>query len=64
MTCTRRNWQMAVAALAIALGAGTTITYALLPSTTVPPATVAIGTLSGKTAINVLSADAFTRAIN
>lgn len=37
--------------------------YAALPSRTVPPINVGIGTLAGKTTVNVLSVDAFTRAI-
>jgi quercetin dioxygenase-like cupin family protein len=37
--------------------------YAALPSRTVPPITVGVGTLAGKTSVNVLSVDAFTRAI-
>jgi len=38
--------------------------YAALPSRTVPPAGVPIGTLAGATPVNVFSVDAFTRAIN
>jgi quercetin dioxygenase-like cupin family protein len=37
--------------------------YAALPSRTVPPVSVGIGTLAGKTPVNVLSIDAFMRAI-
>jgi len=53
----------------ILLGTFTAITliaiaaYAALPSRTVPPITVGVGTLAGKTSVNVLSVDAFTRAI-
>ena len=60
----RLRTRIVLAAAVMALGVGTTITYAVLPSTTVPPASVAVGTLAGKTALNVLSVDAFTRAIN
>ena len=64
MTPTRRRTRTAIAAAVITLGIGTTITYALLPTTNVPPAAVPLGTLSGATALNVLAVDAFTRAIN
>jgi quercetin dioxygenase-like cupin family protein len=47
-----------VVAGAIAIAA-----YAALPSRNVDPSTVPLGTLSGATPINVLSVDAFTRAI-
>ena len=60
---TRRR-KIALAAALIVLGAAATITYAVLPSTSVPPASVPYGTLAGKTSVNVLSVDAFTRAIN
>ena len=64
MSNTSRRTRIVLAAAVMALSVGTTITYALLPSTSVPPASVAIGTLAGKTQLNVLSVDAFTRAIN
>ena len=64
MTTTRRRTRTAIAAAVIALGIGTTVTYALLPATNVPPAAVPQGTLSGKTPLNVLAVDAFPRAIN
>jgi quercetin dioxygenase-like cupin family protein len=38
--------------------------YAPLPSRTVAPASVPIGTLAGATSMNVFSVDSFTRAIN
>ncbi len=38
--------------------------YAALPSRTVDPSSVPVGTLAGGTPTNVLSVDAFTRAIN
>jgi quercetin dioxygenase-like cupin family protein len=38
--------------------------YAALPSVSVPPSTVARGTLAVATPVNVLSVDAFTRTIN
>jgi quercetin dioxygenase-like cupin family protein len=60
----RRRRQTVFAATVFLLGVGTTITYAVLPATDVPPAAVPVGTLAGKTSLNVLSVDAFTRAIN
>jgi quercetin dioxygenase-like cupin family protein len=60
MTRTRK---IALASGVIALGIAATLTYAVLPSTNVDPNSVPIGTLSGAT-VNVLSVDAFTRAIN
>jgi quercetin dioxygenase-like cupin family protein len=56
--------KMAFASSLLALGVAATIAYAALPSTTVPPNTVPLGTLAGKTALNVLSVSAFARAIN
>jgi quercetin dioxygenase-like cupin family protein len=47
-----------VVAGAIAIAA-----YAALPSRTVDPSAVPLGTLSGDTTLNALSVDAFTRAI-
>jgi quercetin dioxygenase-like cupin family protein len=38
--------------------------YAALPSRDVSPTSVPLGTLVGQTSVNVLSVDAFTRAIN
>jgi quercetin dioxygenase-like cupin family protein len=38
--------------------------YAALPTRTVAPASVPIGTLAGQTSMDVYSVDAFTRAIN
>ena len=38
--------------------------YAALPSRTVSPGSVPIGTLAGQTSVDVYSVDAFTRAIN
>jgi quercetin dioxygenase-like cupin family protein len=64
VTTARRRTRTAIAAAVITLGIGTTAIYALLPATNVPPAAVPLGTLSGATALNVLSVDAFTRAIN
>ena|ERR1051325_4332823 len=64
MNSIRRRTRTALAATVITLGIGTTLTYALLPSTSVPPAAVPIGTLAGGTSLNVMSVDAFTRAIN
>src|ERR1700730_4024026 len=56
--------KMALATGLFALGVAATIAYAALPSTTVPPGAVPLGTLAGKTALNVLSVSAFTRATN
>ena len=64
MSNNRRRTRMVIAAAVISLGICTTLTYALLPSTSVPPAAVPLGTLAGGTPLNVLSVDAFTRAIN
>lgn len=47
----------------IALGAAT-LAFAVLPATNVDPSTVPVGTLAGRTPVNVFSVDAFTRAIN
>ena len=58
-----RKSRIVFAAAAIALG-GATITHAVLPPMNVPPVAVPVGTLAGKTSMNVLSVDAFTRAIN
>jgi quercetin dioxygenase-like cupin family protein len=52
------------AATVIALGVGATVLYAVLPATNVPAASVPVGTLAGSTSLNVLSVDAFTRAID
>ena len=40
MSNNRRRTRMVIAAAVISLGIGTTVTYALLPSTSVPPAAV------------------------
>src|SRR5206468_12597195 len=64
MSNNRRRTRMVIAAAVISLGICTTLTYALLPSTSVPPAAVPLGTLAGGTPLNVLSVDAFTREIN
>jgi quercetin dioxygenase-like cupin family protein len=53
-----------VTRIAVVLGAMATLTYAVLPATNVDPASVPLGTLAGRTTVNVLSVDAFTRAIN
>jgi hypothetical protein len=58
-----RKRKIALAIGVVALGVAATLTYAVLPTTNVDPTTVPIGTLSGAT-VNVLSVDAFTRAIN
>src|SRR5262249_42620018 len=48
----------------VTICAAASLAYAALPSTSVPPDQVPLGTLVGQTAVNVLSVDAFTRAIN
>lgn len=58
-----RSKKTMLAFFTIALGAAT-VAHAVLPATNVDPSTVPIGTLSGRTPVNVLSVDAFTRAIN
>jgi quercetin dioxygenase-like cupin family protein len=58
-----RKTRIACAAGVIALG-GASMTYALLPATDVPSGAVPLGTLAGKTSMNVESVDAFTRAIH
>jgi len=50
---------MSLAGTLIAIGA-----YAALPSRSVEPSNVGIGTLAGQTSVNVLSVDAFLRAIS
>jgi quercetin dioxygenase-like cupin family protein len=59
---TRKKKTM-LAFFTIALGAAT-LAFAVLPATNVDPSTVPLGTLAGRTPVNVLSVDAFTRAIN
>jgi quercetin dioxygenase-like cupin family protein len=52
-----------VAGVAV-LGVAAVTAYADLPTRTVPPSSVPTGVLAGGTPTNVLSVDAFTRAIN
>lgn len=54
----------ALAAGLVAFTGAATLTYAVLPPTSVLPSDVPTGTLAGKTPVNVLSVNAFTRAIN
>jgi quercetin dioxygenase-like cupin family protein len=54
----------ALAAVMIAIVTTGTAVYAVLPGTTVSPSSVPLGTLAGASPVNVLSVDAFTRAIN
>lgn len=56
--------KLVLTAVAIVLGAAATVAYAALPSRSVDPSSVPTGTLVGGTPVNVLSVDAFTRAIN
>jgi len=51
------------ACFTIAIGVAT-LAFAVLPVTNVDPSTVPLGTLAGRTPVNVLSVDAFTRGIN
>jgi quercetin dioxygenase-like cupin family protein len=64
MRTTGRNTRNLFAATVIALGVGAAVMYAVLPITNVPAANVPVGTLAGSTSLNVLSVDAFTRAID
>lgn len=59
-----RTKTIALAAGLVAFTGAATLTYAVLPPTSVLPSDVPTGTLAGKTPVNVLSVDAFTRAIN
>ncbi len=52
-------------AVLVLSGIGASVAYAVLPpGPTVPPGSVPTGVLAGQTSVNVLSVDAFTRAIN
>jgi quercetin dioxygenase-like cupin family protein len=62
-TMTARR-KLALAGVVIVLGAAAAAAYAALPSRSVDPRSVGTGTLVGVTPVNVLSVDAFTRAIN
>lgn len=65
MSTTNRKRRTALAAVVIALGIGTTATYAVLPSANIDPASIpAPATLATATPVYVQSVDAFTRAIN
>jgi quercetin dioxygenase-like cupin family protein len=64
MKVTTQRTRILFAAMLALLGIGATVIYAVLPATSVSPSAVPIGTLAGKTPLNVLSVDAFTRAIN
>jgi quercetin dioxygenase-like cupin family protein len=57
-----RKFVLAVAL--VAAGIAAIAAYAALPSRSVQPADVPIGTLVGQTSVDVLSVDAFTRAID
>jgi hypothetical protein len=56
--------KIALAAVLVVLGVAAAAAYAALPSRSVDPIGVPTGTLVGGTSVNVLSVDAFTRAIN
>ena len=65
MSTMNRKRRTVLAAAIIALGIGTTVTYALLPATNIDPASIpAPGTLAGATSLDVQSVNSFTRAIN
>jgi quercetin dioxygenase-like cupin family protein len=54
-----------LAVVLVVSGIGASVAFAVLPpAPTVPPGSVPAGVLAGKTSLNVLSVDAFTRAIN
>jgi quercetin dioxygenase-like cupin family protein len=59
-----RRKRLAFLGALIAAGVIVLAAYAALPSRNVDPGNVPLGTLAGQTAVNVLSVDAFTRAIN
>jgi quercetin dioxygenase-like cupin family protein len=59
----RRKRFVLLAAMVVA-GVAAIAAYAALPSRSVDPSSVPLGTLAGQASINVLSVDAFTRAIN
>jgi quercetin dioxygenase-like cupin family protein len=59
----KRRLAFAVTAGVVAVSVAATA-FALLPGTSVSPGVVPLGTLAGATSMNVLSVDAFTRAIN
>lgn len=63
LTCRRRKKLVLAAAVAV-LALTAAAAYAALPSRDVAPSNVPTGTLVGGTPVNVLSVDAFTRAIN
>jgi quercetin dioxygenase-like cupin family protein len=65
MSITNRKRRIVLTAAMIALGIGATVTYAVLPSTNIDPASIpAPATLAGKTSLDVQSVSSFARAIN
>jgi quercetin dioxygenase-like cupin family protein len=60
----RRKKFVLLAALLVVAGVVAIAAYAALPSRSIMPVDVPLGTLAGQTQVNVLSVDAFTRAIN
>ena len=58
-----RRSKVVALALVVAAGAAALAAYAALPTRTVDPASVPLGTLAGASSVNVLSVDAFMRAI-
>src|SRR5919109_3363713 len=58
-----RRKRIVALALVVAAGGAALAAYAALPSRTVDPASVPLGTLAGASSVNVLSVNAFTRAI-
>lgn len=59
-----RTKRLVFLATVVVAGVTAIAAYAALPSRTVTPASVPIGTLAGQTSLDVASVDAFTRAIN
>lgn len=56
--------RLVVLAALVVAGVTAIAAYAALPSRTVTPASVPVGTLAGQTSMDVYSVDAFTRAIS
>ena len=61
---TWRGKKLALVGALVTAGVLAAAAYAALPSRSVSPSSVPLGTLVGQTSLNVESVDAFTRAIN
>jgi quercetin dioxygenase-like cupin family protein len=59
-----RRKRFVLLAMLVVAGVTAVAAYAALPARDVAPSSVLPGTLAGQTSVNVLSVDAFTRAIN